>query len=83
MTFWMRLISRKLYRLLFMFSTGFTSLSALLLFPLSVTFFSLYTILISPNIDEVLSIKPSANVLVFADFNVLYKDWLNYSSGTD
>ena len=46
-------------------------------------FFSLYTILISPNIDEVPSIKPSANVLVFADFNVLYKDWLNYSSRTD
>ena len=46
-------------------------------------FFSLYTILISPNIDEVLSVKPSANVLVFADCNVLYKDWLNYSSGTD
>ena len=32
--------SRKLFRFLFMFSTGFTSLSVLLLFPLSITFFS-------------------------------------------
>ena len=34
------LISRKLCRFLFMFSTGFTSLSVVLLFPLSITFFS-------------------------------------------
>ena len=34
------LISRKLCRFLFMFSLGFTSLSVLLLFPLSITFFS-------------------------------------------
>ena len=34
------LISRKLCRFLLMFSTGFTSLSVLLLFPLSITFFS-------------------------------------------
>ena len=34
------LISRKLCRFLFMFLTGFTSLSFLLLFPLSITFFS-------------------------------------------
>ena len=33
------LISRKLCRFLLMFSTGFTSLSVLLLFPLSITFF--------------------------------------------
>ena len=38
---------------------------------------------ISSNIDEVLSINPSANVFVFGDFNVHYKDWLTYSSGTD
>ena len=38
---------------------------------------------ISSNIDEVVSINPSANVLVFGDFNVHYKDWLTYSSGTD
>ena len=35
------------------------------------------------NIDEVLSINPSANVFVFGDFNVHHKDWLTYSSGTD
>ena len=30
---------------------------------------------ISSNIDEVLSINPSANVFVFGDFNVNHKDW--------
>ena len=34
---------------------------------------------ISANIDEVLSINPSANVFVFRDFNVDYNDWLTYS----
>ena len=38
---------------------------------------------VSSNIDEVLSIDPSANVFVFGDFNVHHKDWLTYSSGTD
>ena len=38
---------------------------------------------ISSNIDEVLSINPSANVSVFGDFNVYYNDWLTYSGGTD
>ena len=38
---------------------------------------------ISSNIDDVLSINPSANVFVFGDFNVHHKDWLTYSSGTD
>ena len=36
---------------------------------------------VSSNIDEVLSINPSANVFVFGDFNVHHKDWLTYSSG--
>ena len=36
----------------------------------------------SSNIDEVLSINPSA-VFVFGDFNIHDKDWLTYSSGTD
>ena len=46
---------------------------------------SLWTVFdsISSNIDEVLSIKPSANVFVFGDFNVYHKDWLTYSGGTD
>ena len=38
---------------------------------------------ISSNIDEVLSINPSASVIVFGDFSVHHKDWLTYSSGTD
>ena len=38
---------------------------------------------ISSNIDEVLSINPSANVFVFGDFNLHHKDWLTYSGGTD
>ena len=38
---------------------------------------------ISSNIDEVLSINPSANVFVFGDFNVHHQDWLTYSAGTD
>ena len=31
---------------------------------------------ISSNIDEILSIDPSANVFVFGDFNTHHKDWL-------
>ena len=31
---------------------------------------------ISSNIDEVLSINPSANVFVFGDFKVHHTDWL-------
>ena len=38
---------------------------------------------VSSNIDDVLSINPSANVFIFGDFNVRHKDWLTYSSGTD
>ena len=38
---------------------------------------------ISSNIDEVLSINPSANMSVFGDYNVHHKDWLTYSGGTD
>ena len=37
---------------------------------------------ISSNIDEVLSIDPSA-VFIFGDFNVHHKDWLTYSGGID
>ena len=38
---------------------------------------------ISFNIDEVLSINPSANVFFFGDLNVHHKDWLTYSGGTN
>ena len=37
---------------------------------------------ISSNIDEVLSINPSA-VFAVGDFNVHHKVWLTYSGGTD
>ena len=49
-----------------MFSTVFTSLSILLLFLLSITFFVLGTVfyVISSNIDQVLLFNPSANVFV-------------------
>ena len=68
-----------------MFPTDFTSLSVLLLFPLSITFFvfmhSFYSI--SSKIDEILSINPSVDVYVFVDFIVHHKDWLILSGGTD
>ena len=35
------------------------------------------------NIDEVLSINPSANVFCSGEFNTHHKDWLTYSAGTD
>ena len=38
---------------------------------------------VSSNIDEVLSINPSANVFVFGDFNFYHKDWLTYPVRTD
>ena len=46
---------------------------------------SLYTAFdsISSNKDEVLSINPSANVFIFGNFDIHYKDWLTYSGGTD
>ena len=80
----MRLISRKLYRFLVMFSTSFTTLIVLLFLcwspslPLCTVFDS-----VSSNIYESLSISPSVDVFVFGDFNVHHKDWLTYSGGTD
>ena len=35
------------------------------------------------NIDEVLSINPSANVFVVGDFNAHHKDWLTYFGEID
>ena len=80
----MGFISGKLCRFLFMFLTGFHSVSYFFFLYRSPSS-ALYTVFdsISSNIDEVLSINPSANVFVFGDFNVHHKDWLTYSSGTD
>ena len=36
---------------------------------------------ISPNIDEVLLINPSATVLVFGNISIHHKDGLTYSGG--
>ena len=68
-----------------MFSTSFTSLSVLLLFPLSITLFVVMHGFdsISSNIDEVLSINPSVNVFFFGEFKFHHKDWITYSGGTD
>ena len=38
---------------------------------------------ISSSIDEIISMNPSANVLVFGDFNVHHNDSLIYSDGAD
>ena len=80
----MGLVTRKHCGFLLMFSTGFTSLSVLLLFPLWITYF-LCTLFnsISSSIDEVLLISSFANVFVFGDFNVHDKNWLTYSGRTD
>ena len=80
----MGLISRKLCRFLLMFLTGFISLIFLLLCAYQSPSSSMCLVFdsILSNIDEVLSIKPSA-VFVFGDFNVHHKVWLTYSSGTD
>ena len=68
-----------------MFSTGFTSLVSYFFFLCRSPSLSLCMVFdsISSNIDEVLSIDPSANVFVFGDFNIHHKDWLTYSGGTD
>ena len=67
-----------------MFLTGFISLIFLLLCAYQSPSSSMCLVFdsILSNIDEVLSIKPSA-VFVFGDFNVHHKVWLTYSSGTD
>ena len=80
-------MSRKLCGFLLMFSTGFTSLSVfthfVFLYGSPSSSLCMVFDTISSNIDEVLSINPSANVFVFGNFNVHHKDWLTYSGGTD
>ena len=61
-------------------------LSALLRFCLSSIFLSLCSLfndLIPCNINEVLSMNPSANAFVFGDFSIYHNNWLTYSGGTD
>ena len=68
-----------------MFSTGFTTVTVLRLFPYQVSslFLCRVSYSISSNIGEVLSINPSANVFVFVDFNVHHEDWLTHFARTD
>ena len=84
-SFYMGLTFRKLCRSLLMFSTGFTSLSALLFLYRSLSSFLCMVVdsVSSNNIKEVFSVNLSANVFVSGDFNVHHKDWLTYSGGTD
>ena len=66
---------------LYMFSTGFTSFSVLLLFSLSIFFFILCTVFdaILSNIDRVFCTSVAANVFFF---NFHHKDRLPYSGRT-
>ena len=69
-----------------MFLTGFTLLSVFFLNQSPSSSLCMVFDSISSNIDEVLSINPSANVFVFGDFNVHHKAyllWLTYCGGTD
>ena len=68
------IISRKLRAFLLVFFLLYQSPSS-----------SLCTVFdaISSNIDEFLSVNPSANVFVFGDFKVHHKDCLTHSGGTD
>ena len=78
------IISRKLSRSLVIFSTGFTSFSAIFfLNPSPSPSVCIPFDAVSSNIYEVFLINPSANVFVFGDFNVQCKDLLTYSGGTD
>ena len=64
-------------------SAGFNYIFNWLYFTQCLTSFPLIFDSISSNIDEVLSINPSANVFAFGDFNIHHKDWLIYSGETD
>ena len=67
-----------------MFSTGFTSPSVLLLFPLLITFVNMHSFYHNwSNKDEFLPINPPANVFVFGDFKVHHKDCITYSGRID
>ena len=78
-------ISRKLCRFLLMFWLALLHSVSYFFFLYRSPSSSSCTIFdsILSNIDEFLSINPSANVFVFGDFNVNHKDWLTYSGGTD
>ena len=79
------LISRKLCRLLLMFSNVLLHSMSHFFFLYRSPSLLLCTVFdpISSNIDQVLSINPSANVFIFGDFNAHHKDCLTFSGGAD
>ena len=67
-----------------MFSTGFTSFSALLLLPISNHCLSLCAWFLMVFHLKKMRFSQSTNLLKYlAAFNVHHKDWLTYSGGTD
>ena len=82
---WTGLFSRKFCRFLTIFSTGFTTISVVVLFIYKSPCLSLCTVFdaISSLRDEVVSINTSANMFFFGDFNVHHKDWVTYFGETD
>ena len=65
------------FQLAFFHSVSFSSINHLFRLSLCTVFYSTLS-----NIDEVLSINPSA-LFIFGDDNVHHKDWLTYSGGTE
>ena len=84
-SFCMGLISRKLFRFLLFFWLALLRSVSYFFFlyqsPSSLLCMAFDSI--SSNIDKVLSINPSAYVLVFGDFNIHLKDWITCFGGTD
>ena len=75
------LISRKLCRFSLIISTGFNSLSVLLLSLLLITFVFVHGFFMLFHLTQMLLINPTSNALVFGDFYVDHKVWLTYSGG--
>ena len=84
-SFCMGLVSRKLFRFLLFFWLALLRSVSYFFFlyqsPSSLLCMAFDSI--SSNIDKVLSINPSAYMLVFGDFNIHLKDWITCFGGTD
>ena len=67
-----------------MFLTGFTLLSVFCFPCESPSLFSCIVVnAVSPSIDGVFLINPSANIFVIGDLGIHHKDWLIFSGGID
>ena len=83
-SFCMGLISKRLYRFLLMFSTGFTTLSVSFLFSQLITSIFIHGFWFYFIYHRWGSLYSSSlNVFVFGDFSVHHKNWLTWSGGTD